>query len=195
MYVQDPVSPGINITAEISEEEANNFKHMCKVFASIGSRDQTINKYLTKISEERSTYITITLDSNVNSTQKPVSKLVPKPKCSDVVTNLELPAMCSPNSNFTNASADLKPAAKKKLEDVIKVDTITKLIKIEMDDILTRSTSRIKNEQGIVKLLSAYVPTIKLTPFGSVTYGFGGASTDFNILINSGKFNLLSAFR
>lgn len=32
MYVQDLVRPEINITAEISKEEAENFQHMCQIF-------------------------------------------------------------------------------------------------------------------------------------------------------------------
>lgn len=201
MYVQDLVSPGINIAAEISEDEANNFKNMCKVFASSELCDQSIDEYLTKISEERSTYIKITLGNNVDSTQKPSSELcktqVSIPKCSAAATNLILPAKSSPNSNLTSTSVDLKPAAMKKLEDVIEVDTITKHAKIEMDEILT-PTSRAKKEQEIVDLLTffmaTFVPSIKFTPFGSTTYGFGGTSTNLNILASSGKIKLLALF-
>lgn len=197
MYVQDLVSPGINIAAEISEDDANNFKHMCKVFASADFRDQTIAEYVTKISEERSTYLTITLDNSMNLTHRPASEpcktVVPTPKCSDAVSNSKLPAVSSPNTNSNNSNDDLKLAASKELEDMMKIDTITKQnTKIEMDDILTRSTYRIKREQEILRLLTffmtTYVPTIKFMPFGSTTYGFGETSSEFNILLSSGKY-------
>lgn len=34
MHVQDFRSPGTNVTAEIPEKDANNFKEMCKLFSS-----------------------------------------------------------------------------------------------------------------------------------------------------------------
>lgn len=197
MYVQDLISPEINIVAEISKEEANNFKHMCKVFATMDSHDQPIDEYFAKISDEMSTCLTITLDSGAHLPKNPASELgetlIPNPKFIDA--NQKFLAMGSPkiDSIFSNnAIANLKSAAIKKLKDV---DMITKHIKIEMSEMLSRSKSRINSEQGIIKMLTFFVLTydasIKLTPFGSVTYGFGGSSTNFNILISSGKIYLV----
>lgn len=202
MCVQDVITPEINIAAEISEEEANHFKHMCKIFASESLHDQTINEYFAKISQERSTFINSTLEKNVLLTVIPVSEfcetLIPLPKSTDAHTNTNPLAMSSPDTNLisgTNVGTNLKPNAMKKLENVIKVDMITKHSKIEMNEILLRSKSRIKYEQNIIKILSFFVTTydatIKLRPFDSFTYGFGGS--DFNILVSSGKIDLLIA--
>ena len=34
MYVQDLVRPDVNITAEISKKEADNFQQMCEIFGN-----------------------------------------------------------------------------------------------------------------------------------------------------------------
>lgn len=50
MYVQDITVPGANIAAEISKEEAYNFKKMCKLFAADDSHQKVINEYTQKLS-------------------------------------------------------------------------------------------------------------------------------------------------
>lgn len=54
MHVQDIIFPGTNVTAEISEEAAKNFKKMCKMFASTALHDQIIDEYLQNVSQLRS---------------------------------------------------------------------------------------------------------------------------------------------
>lgn len=44
MFVQDIAFPGINITAEVSRQEALNFKLMCKMFYSNESRPTDVPK-------------------------------------------------------------------------------------------------------------------------------------------------------
>lgn len=78
-----------------------------------------------------------------------------------------------------------------KLEDLIKVEQISQAISAKTIDITSRTAARINDEKQIVTLLTRYSKaldfTTKLMPFGSATYGFGGAGTNFNILFISGK--------
>lgn len=59
-------------------------------------------------------------------------------------------------------------------------------------NLLTRDEERIRNEKNIMRIFTIYIesfdPTLIISSFGSSTYGFGGSNTNFNILINAGKF-------
>lgn len=56
-------------------------------------------------------------------------------------------------------------------------------------DLMFRSVQRISLEVQILDHLSRHLrgfdSTLQLVPFGSATYGFGGSSTDFNILVTT----------
>lgn len=84
-----------------------------------------------------------------------------------------------------------------KLEDVVKVDEVSKTIVKEMIDLISRTNRRIQNESSIIKLLTSSLQkldsTLNFIPFGSSTYGFGSSKTDFNILVNAGK-NAITEF-
>lgn len=100
--------------------------------------------------------------------------------------------------NLHTAIVDVENVAKniiysstpKVLEDLIKPEYVSKVAKLEMNDILSRTQDRIRNEIEIFQNLSYYFHTIdstaKIIPFGSATYGFGGQRTNFNILAVSG---------
>lgn len=199
MYVQD-LKLGINATAEISKQEANNFKDMCRTFASAALLDQTIDEYLLKLSKMRAA--SSIEKSNYELSEASLNSLR---RFGDAISNLKKQmndegASCSSgscsivsnNTSGTNANAGAHSISNsvKRLEDAIKVDEILESSKIEMNLILTRSKSRIQSEQEIISLLSflltTYVSTITVTPYGSVTYGFGGNKTNFNILIITG---------
>lgn len=199
MYVQD-LKLGINATAEISKQEANNFKDMCRTFASAALLDQTIDEYLLKLSKMRAA--SSIEKSNYELSEASLNSLQ---RFGDAIPSLEKQmndegASCSSGSSSivsnntsgtkANAGAHSITNSVKRLEDAIKVDEILKSSKIEMNLILTRSKSRIQSEQEIISLLSflltTYVSTITVTPYGSVTYGFGGNKTNFNILIITG---------
>lgn len=78
-----------------------------------------------------------------------------------------------------------------KLENVIKADHISREIMSEMIDLTSRTEDRLQSEAQVLKSLGCYIKKIdtklSLLPFGSATYGFGGANTNLNILINTGS--------
>lgn len=51
MFVQDIVSPNVNIGVEIPKEEANNFKTMCTVFAFDKSSRYIVTESISKLSQ------------------------------------------------------------------------------------------------------------------------------------------------
>lgn len=65
------------------------------------------------------------------------------------------------------------------------------MTKVEMDQILSVSMNRINSEKEIIKTLLAFLEerySIRnVAPFESVTYGFGGPKTNFNIWIIKGS--------
>lgn len=60
MHVQDLKSPGTNVTAEIPEQEANNFIEMCKIFASTTLHGRIIDEYLMNVTQLRSAILNST---------------------------------------------------------------------------------------------------------------------------------------
>lgn len=204
MYVQD-LKLGINTTVDISKKEADNFKDMCRAFASATLHEQTIDEYLLKLSQIREASSKLSLNdmsrmekSNYELSEASLDSLE---RFRDSIANLgkqtnNEAASCSSSSSVTNANVGAHSISNsvKKLEDTIKVDEILKSSKMEMNLILTRSSSRIQSEQEIIRLLSilltTYDSTIAVVPFGSVTYGFGGNRTNFNILIITGCIKL-----
>lgn len=74
------------------------------------------------------------------------------------------------------------------LADIFKMLNIFEAILAEMNDIELRAADRIRDETQIIGMLSLYFgKELSVVPFGSSTYGLGGASTDFNILIKTGE--------
>lgn len=62
----------------------------------------------------------------------------------------------------------------------------------ETADLLARTPSRIKSEEKILSLfkslLCEFDSKLKLVPIGSSVYGLGGKHTNFNIIINAGRW-------
>lgn len=74
------------------------------------------------------------------------------------------------------------------LADIFKMLNIFEAILAEMNDIELRAADRIRDETQIIGMLSLYFgKELSVVPFGSSTYGLGGASTNFNILIKTGE--------
>lgn len=77
------------------------------------------------------------------------------------------------------------------LGDWIRTDQCLKAISLEMADFLNRSEQRITFESEILAILSQSVhffdPALKVLPFGSTDYGFGGSKTNYNLLIDTRK--------
>lgn len=78
-----------------------------------------------------------------------------------------------------------------KLADVIDASQFPKAIIATAIDLTSRTHQRISHENQILNLLMAQLrkfdSTLRMLPFGSTTYGFGGTNTNFNVLINTGK--------
>lgn len=203
MFVQDIKSPELNITAELMEEEVDNFKELCKMFAFTTLHEQLIDEYLLKLSQVRSTNLAL----NVNNAKKPAyefseTSLSSLQKFKNEMAkkkheNIDAETSSTLNHSDVNTGAKCISISTEKLEDVINVDEITKFTRIETNEILSRSSTRIDSEKEIIDkfsfLLMTFDPDIIVTPFGSVTFGFGGQRTNFNILITSGKFNFTMA--
>lgn len=67
-----------------------------------------------------------------------------------------------------------------------------------MIELTTRNEERIRNESQILHNLrqkwKTFDSTLKIMPFGSATYGFGGSS-NLNILVHAGSENKLKEIR
>lgn len=184
MFVQDIKSPGINITAELTESEVDNFRAICRLFLSANLLDQSIDVYILKLSQIRPTTPATSVNHNLS------------PPCSTHKTSEEL----AHNENIhAGAHSTLNNNNGEKLQDIVQIDDVIKATRIEMHEILTRPPSRIDSEEEIIEqfsfLLETFHPDINVAPFGSVTFGgFGGQKTDFNILITAGKAKLISNY-
>lgn len=88
-----------------------------------------------------------------------------------------------------------KVCVTQKWENVIQAEDIFKAISTKIVEITGRTENRNQNEVKIVSLLTCclreFDPTSKIIRIGSSTYGFGGADTDFNVIINTSNFHLL----
>lgn len=204
MYVQDIKSPGVNITAELTEREVDNFKESCKMFATT-RHDQLIDEYLLKLSQMQSTSSALIMNNNnhVSSAYDfSESSLQSLQNFKNEIAKIERtcdegkPTVDRCNNVIANANArvEFKPTSvTNKLESVIKIDEVLTLTRTQMDEIQSRSTTRVDSEQEIIDkfsfLLTTFDPKITVKPFGSVKFGFGGQKTNFNILITEGKLN------
>lgn len=194
MYVQDITSPGVNITAEIPKDEANNFKKMCSVFAVAESHGKFIDEYVSKLVASQADNIvngcdTGSASTNVKSVQ--VAELKSISTANSINSDTSQSAVRTNIQEIVdgNTSVQSNPA---KLEDVIRTDKATLAIATEMIHFVSRTKSRIHNESQIMNTLAGYLNgfdcKVQLVPFGSATYGFGGSSTNFNLLANTGEF-------
>lgn len=94
------------------------------------------------------------------------------------------------NQSFVRENSQNMVASPSRISNATKLD---KAIVAKMIDFVTRTETRIHNESQILKTLIGYLNAInykvQLVPFGSSTYGYGGSSTNFNILANAGQNN------
>lgn len=198
MYVQDIKYPGTNITAEISEEEANNFQQMCKMFASYDSYGQSIDVYLLQMGKVQSANTngsTMTRNDRT-SAPKSVHELSKALQCSDDQMNTSSSSSCSSSSSIcdgsraSSISISSNSVTSQKLKNVINIEQVSQAISSKTVDLINRMVGRCFYEIEIVALLTRYLKifnsTLKVMPFGSATYGFGGSS-NFNILVNAGN--------
>lgn len=189
MYVQDPKSPGINITAEISEEEANNFQQMCKIFAPHDLYGQSIDTYLTQLTKTQSE------ETNESTSVYEFSKTSSNTLefLNNTITKMKNSSASSSFSDLSRASITSTSSMPAKLKNVIDIEQVLRVISSKTVDLINRMVGRCFHEIEIVALLTHYLktfdPTLRVLPFGSATYGFGGSTTNFNILVNTGNTN------
>lgn len=203
MYVQDLKSPGVNITAEISKEEAYNFKKMCKMFSADSSYQKSIDEYMSKLSE-----VSTLSSGNADSMENPVNGLILSLQdlktaiaslenrspgaLSSVSMNASSSSITNDNTNVSNGAGS-RPTIAQRLEDFIIVKHVFYMVKLEMDQITSREKGRKNTEKEIVKTLSSYFEArysgAKIARFGSITYGFGGPGTNLNIMVITGKIS------
>lgn len=75
---------------------------------------------------------------------------------------------------------------------MIRTDGCLEAISVEMVDFMTRTDQRVQTETEILEMVNQSVQSfdsaLKVIPFGSVAYGFGGTKTDFNILVDTREY-------
>lgn len=97
------------------------------------------------------------------------------------------------NDSFEVSSTNIPsiPSHRANFKNSIKDDHVSRTVTAKIIDLTNRTTQRNLYEYQILELLTNHLEKIdsaaRLVPFGSTTYGFGGANTNFNILIDSSK--------
>lgn len=192
MYVSDPVSPGINITANLSEEEVDNFKQICKMFIPASLHEKNIDKYLMQtVRDAISSVNDKPLAKNAANRDSKLSMSAFR-NATDVNANRlnnSLPKNHSSAEHVGPASSFVTEKCSA-LAGLIDIGQVSARITAKAIDLISRTMDRISVEIDIVGLLGrhlkAFDSTLEAMPFGSRTYGYGGHCTDVNILINTG---------
>lgn len=95
-------------------------------------------------------------------------------------------SVSSMNDNGNNVAA-VEKNDKEKAENVLVLELI---------DFVSRTETGIAREKQILETFFAHLKALEanigLASFGSATYGFGGSSTNFNILVNALELNPLT---
>lgn len=120
---------------------------------------------------------------------------------SNTNSSVDAQASCSSSEMSHSISVDsLRSVSEnvcvsRKLENVIQPEIIFKAISTKIIEITTRTEDRIRSEKRIILLLTRclgfFDSTSKIIRIGSSTYGFGGAKTNFNVIINTCNIHLL----
>lgn len=184
MFVQDLVSPGLNVTAEISKEETYNFQGMCQMFSN--SQRHSPTKVPNTIAPVRRTASLSSLPSSKPCVSH--TKVMKEEKTKQTV-------------NLTKKVPTKKGAVKNPtitLDDAIRDGKIYELITEEMSKILSRSDERVRHEARILGMLKhqfkIFDRTLELIPFGSTTFGLGNSTSNYNILVDTRKFKFYINF-
>lgn len=86
-----------------------------------------------------------------------------------------------------NVNLRLNPANVIQTKNGINIDQITQAMVPKAIDLIFRTAHRVSQEMLIIADLKQFLREhkfdLKVMPFGSTTYGFGGAGTDFNICL------------
>lgn len=97
-------------------------------------------------------------------------------------------------NGVTHASGGIQanPVVDIQSKNMIDIGKIAENIIPKAIELTTRTVQRISDEKQIirdvVRILKGFDSNLKVMPFGSATYGFGGPDTNFNIcLVNNGN--------
>lgn len=162
---------GVNIAADIPEDQANNFKEMCQLFASINKHehDQAVDEYLLKLSPLAKT-ATASAATNVSSDMTPVNNANDIAGCSAQVFPI-IRELLSSNQNDRSIEQETTVS-----QSVPSVPQARQNFELEIFKIL-------------VQFIHNLDPTMKLFPFGSTQYGVASPNaTNFNLLITTGEY-------
>lgn len=189
MLVQDLVSPGLNITAEVPKEDAYNFQEMCQMFSTAQKNSSAKQSKGPKQSPLPSSSVRRALSQTSLNGLKSAPKSAPKSAAN--ATKGEKSKSAVPNPVKKVATKRIVAKASVVLENAIKDGKIFEAIISEMTKFSARSDDRVRNETRILGILKQHFKvfdrTLVLVPFGSAAFGFGGADSNYNILVDSRK--------
>lgn len=158
MFVQDIMANTINITAEISRQEALNFKLMCRIFSanvlSFANNPIGLPKAIKSDQNQSNVQKSTTEQKSING-QKPTND--PKPN--------------------TKKNGDVIKLIEKQTTDAITA-SVSGLRRRYENEIISVLTDSIRKFRSLAKVI----------PFGSSQYGFKETCTNFNILINTSAY-------
>lgn len=185
MYIQDLTSPGTNVAAEISKEQANNFIQMCNIFASNRSHERCIDDYVTKLMQIHTSRATVNNVSSPKTALENLKSAVAAVKTPSGITNTAIAKVsCTTSTN--------NPIPTHKLTELIDVQRIAQTIPSIAVGLAHHTAQRRSAEVEIQTLLKRHLKefhsSFDVLSFGSTAYGkFGGSHTDFNILVTAGS--------
>lgn len=158
-------------------------------------KEKEIERQQMRQNESECNYVTATSRISVNESNSVSVNSGQTSSSASVVSNSDTKEASKPNCVDIPSSTIVRS----KLKDTIEIEQVFEAITAEIVYTTSRTVSRIKNEAQIVALLTHYLnkfnPMLELRTFGSATYGFGGANTNFNILVDAGRnydFNSLT---
>lgn len=152
MFVQDIQSPGVNITAELTEKEVDSFKALCKMFISTNLHGQTIDKFFSELAQMQST----SSASNMNYKGRSAHEL---PLCSKQKLSANKQQICRETepvsdrgddvvSHENTANVGAPSVSPSVTENVMNIDKVLMLARIGMDEIQALSKGRIDSDQA-----------------------------------------------
>lgn len=151
-------------------------------------RQSTEDKVLNPISKTEEKAASINKSAN-NQPRVPLYSNGLKASGTNSEVSSSSDSVIAPKENIETMKNE-KPNIAVDLSKIIRTSDVREPIKIEMENLMSRR-DRVNVEAKIIHVLSSHFksidPTLKVIPVGSSRYGFGGMSTDLNLLIKTGK--------